>query len=183
MLLERLTPVERAVFLLREVFGFTYPEIAKSLGQTEANCRQVFHRARRHVGDMRRHFEASSQAHRELLERFLDATRNGDIDRLVSLLSHDVVLHIDGGTAAPVPNVVRGADKVARGLLGGARSLPEGIVIRPATINGEAGIISYVEGRPYSVLILDIRDGRIQGVYIVADREKLAHLPTLADAP
>ena len=183
VLLERLTPVERAVFLLREVFGFTYAEIAKSLGQSEGNCRQIFHRARGHVGDMHRHFEASSQKHHELLERFLAAARSGDVDRLVELLSSEVVLHIDGGSAAPVPNVIRGADKVARGLLAGARRLPENLVLHTATINGEAGIISYHDGRPFSVVILDIRAARIHGVFIVNDRDKLSHLPALDDAP
>ncbi len=183
VLLERLTPMERAVFLLREVFGFTYIEVAKSLGNSEAGCRQIFHRARGHVGDLRRRFEVSSRQHQELLERFIDAARNGDVDRLLQLLSSDVVLHIDGGAATPVPNVIHGADKVARGLLGGARSLPERIVIRTATINGETGIISYLEGRPYSVLILSIRNARIHGVFIVTDREKLTHLPALDTAP
>lgn len=183
VLLERLTAVERAVFLLREVFGFSYPEIANSLGQSEVNCRQLLHRARQHVGDMRRRFETTSQAHRELLGRFIDAARNGDVDSLLNLLAHDVALHIDGGAAAPVPNVVRGADKVARGLMGGARSLPAGLVIRMATINGEAGVISYVDGHPHSVLVLDIAGERIQGVYIVNDPRKLAHLPALEETP
>jgi RNA polymerase sigma-70 factor (ECF subfamily) len=182
VLLERLTPVERAVFLLREVFGFTYAEIAKSLGHSEAGCRQILHRARGHVGDMRRRFEVSSREHHELLERFLDAARNGDLDRLLKLLSSDVVMHIDGGAAAPVANVIQGADKVARGLLGGARNLPERIVLRAATINGEAGIISYLDGRPYSVLILSIRNARVHGVFIVTDREKLSHLPAFGTA-
>jgi RNA polymerase sigma-70 factor, ECF subfamily len=178
VLLERLTPVERAVFLLREVFGFSYPEIANSLGQSAANCRQLFHRARMHVGDMRRRFETSSQEHRELLSTFLDAARNGDVERLMSLLAHDALMYIEGG-AQPIPNVIHGADKVARGLMSGGRSLPADIVLRPATINGEAGVISYIDGKPFSVLILDIREGHIQGVYIVANRDKLSHLPAL----
>lgn len=183
VLLERLTPVERAVFLLREVFGFTHAEIAKSLGHSEVACRQIFHRARGHVGDVRRRFDVSAQQHRELLERFLNAARSGDVNALLQLLAHDVVLHIDGGPAAQVPNVVSGADKVARGLLGGARALPAGIAIRTATINGEPGIVSYLDGRPYSVLILSIHDARIQRVFIIGDRAKLAHLPALEQAP
>jgi RNA polymerase sigma-70 factor (ECF subfamily) len=183
VLLERLTPVERAVFLLREVFGFTYAEIAKSLGHSEASCRQNFHRARGHVGNMRRRFEASSQEHQELLRRFLEATRSGDVNGLLSLLSHDVLLRIDGGVAAPIPNAIVGADKVARGLLSGARSLPEGTILRTTTINGDAGVISYIDGRPYSVLLLDVGDGLIRNVFIVADREKLLHLPALDEAP
>lgn len=183
VLLERLTPVERAVFLLREVFGFEYPEIAKSLGQSEANSRQLFHRAKTHVGDMRRHFATTGAAHRELLERFLDAARNGEMERLLSLLEEDAVLYIDRGRDVPIPNVIRGSEKVARGLLGGTRALPADLVLRQATINGDAGIISYHEGRPFSTLTLDIRDDRIAGVYIVADQKKLSHLPNLEDAP
>src|SRR5215472_12600922 len=172
VLLERLTPVERAVFLLREVFDYSYPEIAKSLGQSEANCRQLLHRARQRVGDMRQRFEASSQAHRELLARFLDAARDGEVERLMSLLARDAELHIDGGAAAPMPNVISGADKVARGLTAGSRNLPAGLVMRPATINGDAGVVTYVDGRPYSVLVIDVRNGLVQGVYIVADPDK-----------
>jgi len=183
LLLERLTPVERAVFLLREVFGFSYAEIAKSLGQSEANCRQLFSRARRHVGDMRRQFDASLQAHQELLERFIDAARNGNVERLLSLLASDAVLYIDRGAAAPVPDAVRGATDVAGRLLDGTRALPKNVVIRKATINGEPGLISYVEGRPCSVLVVDVRRDRIQGVYIINDRDKLSHLPTIEDAP
>ena len=183
VLLERLTPVERAVFLLREVFGYTYPEIAKNLGHSEASCRQLFHRARKHVGDMKRRFETSSQTHRELLDRFLDAARKGELDRLTSLLAKDAVMHIDGGAAAPVPNVIRGADKIARGIMGGTRALPAALVIRKATINGEAGLVTYLDGKPFSVLILDIRDAVVRGIYIVADRTKLTHLPALEDAP
>jgi RNA polymerase sigma-70 factor, ECF subfamily len=183
VLLERLTPVERAVFILHEVFGFAHAEIAKSLGLSEANCRQIFSRARRHIGDMRRRFEASSRAHRDLVDRFLDAAREGNIDGLLRLFASDVVLHVDRGPSVPVPNVVRGADKVVRAMVAGGRSLPEGAVIRTATINGEAGAISYVDGRPYSAVIFDVRDERIVGVYIIADRDKLAHLPSLEDAP
>ena len=132
---------------------------------------------------MRRRFEASSQEHQELLRRFLEATRSGDVNGLLSLLSHDVLLRIDGGVTAPIPNAIVGADKVARGLLSGARSLPEGTILRTTTINGDAGVISYIDGRPYSVLLLDVGDGLIRNVFIVADREKLLHLPALDEAP
>jgi RNA polymerase sigma-70 factor, ECF subfamily len=184
VLLERLTPVERAVFLLHEVFSFKYAEIAKSLGQSEANCRQILHRARQHVGVMRRRFKASSRDHRELLDRFLEASRNGDMDGLISLLSSDVVLHSDGGgKAIAVPNVIRGADKVSRGMTAGARLLPKNLVSRTALINGEPGVIGYLDGKPFSVVILDIRDDRIQAIYIVTNPQKLSHLPELDAAP
>ncbi|MBV9648474.1 MAG: RNA polymerase sigma-70 factor, partial [Candidatus Eremiobacteraeota bacterium] len=182
VLLERLTPVERAVFLLREVFGFEYAEIAKSLGYSEANCRQLFHRARSHVGDMRRRFQTTAETHRELLDRFLDAARNGDVEQLLTLLAKDVAMYIDAGTTAPIPNVIRGSDKVSRGLMSGARRLTGNVVMRTATINGEPGIVTYLDGRPYSVLIVQIENGRVEAVYIVADPAKLAHLPALQDA-
>jgi RNA polymerase sigma-70 factor, ECF subfamily len=184
VLLERLTPVERAVFLLREVFDFSYPEIAKSLGQSEANCRQMLHRARGHVGSMRRRFEASAREHMTLLQRFLDATRDGDMAGLLELLARDAMLHSDGGgKAIAVPNVVRGAEKVARGLVLGRARLPEHLVARITQINGKPGVVSYLEGKPFSVLVLNVEEGRIRGVYVVTNPEKLAHLPLLGDAP
>jgi RNA polymerase sigma-70 factor, ECF subfamily len=183
VLLERLTPVERAVFLLHEVFSYSYPEIAQTLGQSETNCRQILHRARQHVGAMRRRFKATSREHRKLLDRFLDATRSGDMDGLLAMLSSDVTLRVDGGgRPGAAVNVVRGAAKVARGLSAGAKALPPGTVIRQTTINGDPGAIGYVEGKPYSAVILEIRDNLVHTVYIVANPEKLSHLPQLQKA-
>ena len=183
VLLERLTPTERAVFLLREVFGYTYAEIGSALGQTEANCRQVFHRARAHVGNMRRRFHASGEEHMRLLERFVQASRNGDMHGLLQLLASDVTLHSDGGgKAIAVPNLIRGAEKVARGLVHGiTRVLPKDMRFKSAWINGDAGVISYLDGKPYSVLILDVRDALVSSVYIVTNPEKLVHLPPLEE--
>jgi RNA polymerase sigma-70 factor (ECF subfamily) len=183
LLLERLTPVERAVFLLHEVFGFKYGEISKSLGQSEANCRQILHRAHDHVGSMRRRFDVSSQAHRNLLERFVSAARDGDVNALLALLADDVMLHIDGGGKGAVVNIIQGSDKVARGLMGGSKALPSGMVFRLTTINGDPGLISYLDGKAWSVLILDVREERVANVYIVNRPEKLAHLPPLESAP
>ncbi|HTJ28396.1 MAG TPA: sigma-70 family RNA polymerase sigma factor [Candidatus Limnocylindria bacterium] len=180
VLLERLTPVERAVFILHEVFRFKYAEIAAALGQSEANCRQVLHRARGHVGIARRRFTASAREHENLLERFLAASREGDVNALVTLLADDVVLHADGGgKAIAVPNIIRGIDKVGRALAGGMRLLPATLFSRTARVNGQPGVISYVDGKPFSVLTLDIRDGRIAGIFIVTNPRKLAHLPNL----
>lgn len=183
VLLERLTPVERAVFLLHEVFRFKYAEVAGMLGQSETNCRQILRRARQHVGAMRQRFETTSQEHRRLLDRFLEAAREGNIEGLIALLSRDVVLQVDGGGKAAVPNVIRGADKVVRGLLGGVKRLPAALVIRKTLINGQAGAISYLDGKSYSALILDISDGLIRAVYIVGNPQKLSHLPDLVEAP
>jgi RNA polymerase sigma-70 factor (ECF subfamily) len=124
LLLERLTPVERAVFLLREVFEYEYLEIASILDQTEANCRQILRRARQHVSALHPRFKASAEKQSELLDLFLRAVSSGEMDGLVNLLSSDVVLHSNGGgKAIAVPNIIRGAGNVARGILAGLRKL------------------------------------------------------------
>jgi RNA polymerase sigma-70 factor (ECF subfamily) len=185
VLLERLTPIERAVFLLREVFEYEYSEIAAVIGQNEVNCRQILRRARQHVSAMRPRFEASTAKQSDLLQRFLQAIGTGDMEGLLGLLSHDVVLHSDGGgKAVAVPNLVRGADNVIRGILGAFRKLlPKTLVRRPARINGVPGVVSYLDGKPYSVVTLDVADGHIQAIYILTNPEKLAHLPELFANP
>jgi RNA polymerase sigma-70 factor (ECF subfamily) len=170
-------------FLLHEVFRFKYAEIAAMLGQSEANCRQVLRRARQHVGAVRQRFKTNSREHRKLFGRFLEAARNGDMEGLIALLSTDVALHVDGGGRGVVPNVIHGADKVVRGLLGGVRRLPDNLVIRKSMVNGQPGAISYLDGKPYSVLVLDVADGRVRTVYIVSNPQKLSHLPDLTEAP
>jgi RNA polymerase sigma-70 factor (ECF subfamily) len=185
VMLERLTPVERAVFLLREVFEYEYSEIANVLGQSEANCRQILSRARQHVAAMRPRFKTSQRKKTDLLERFLKATSSGDLEGLVALLSRDVVLHSDGGgKAVAAPNLIRGADKVARGALGTLKKLmPKNLVTRLAQVNGEPGIVSYLNGKPYSVLTFDASEGHIQTIYVVTNPEKLARLPELPANP
>jgi len=181
VLLERLSPIERAVFLLREVFEYEYSEIAATLGQSEGNCRQILRRARQHVAEMRPRFNVPDQKHDELLRLFLDAVDAGDPEGVVAFLSEDVVLHSDGGGKAPAtPNVVRGAEKVARGMLGGIkRFVPEGLVRRLTWINGAPGLINYLDGKPHSVLTIEVADGRIHTVYIVNNPDKLSRLPDL----
>jgi RNA polymerase sigma-70 factor (ECF subfamily) len=185
VLLERLSPVERAVFLLREVFDYEYSEVAKVLGQSEANCRQILHRARQHVRAMRPRFVASERKQDDLLQRFLEAVGTGDMDGLVGLLSKDIELHSDGGgKAIAVPNVVRGADNVARGILGSLKRLvPKTLVRRLAQINGQPGIINYLDGKPHSVLTIDPVAGQIRAIYILTNPEKLAHLAELPTNP
>ncbi len=182
VLLERLTPIERAVFLLREVFEYGYSEIGAVLGQSEVNCRQILRRARQHVSAVRPRFEASTEKQDELLQRFLAAVGTGDMDGLLGLLSEDVVLHSDGGgKAVAVPNLVHGADNVVRGILGAFRKLlPKTLVRRLARINGKPGVVSYLDGKPYSVVTLDVVDGRVQAIYILTNPEKLVHVPQLA---
>lgn len=185
LLLERLTPMERAVFLLREVFEYDYAEIANVLGQNEANCRQILKRARGHVGELRRRFDAPAREHSDLLARFLKATRSGDLQGLVDLLASDVVLHTDGGgKGIALPNEIHGADTVARTILDRmGRQVPKEAVARMAKINGEPGFVGYFNGKPLSAITIDVRDGRIQGIYVVTNPEKLARLQNLPSAP
>src|SRR5438105_7006090 len=115
LLLERLTPVERAVLLLLEVFDYEYSEMVSALSLTQANCRQILRRARLHVNAMRPRLQAPKRMQSELLQRFLEAAGTGEMEGLISLLANDVALHSDGGgKAVAVPNVVHGAEKVAR---------------------------------------------------------------------
>jgi RNA polymerase sigma-70 factor (ECF subfamily) len=185
LLLERLTPMERAVFLLREVFEYEYEEIATVLGQSEANCRQILRRARQHVGDIRRRFDASAREHDDLLKRFIQATRSGDMKGLVELLSSEVVLHTDGGgKAVALAKEVRGANKVAGTIIERmATTLLKNLVARMTRINGKPGLVSYLNGKPFSALTVDFRDGVAHAIYVVTNPEKLAHLPDLPSAP
>jgi RNA polymerase sigma-70 factor, ECF subfamily len=184
VILERLTPIERAVFLLREIFEYDYAEIAAVLGQNEVNCRQILSRAKQHVGVMRPRFKTSQSKKQELLERFFKATSSGDMEGLLALLASDVVLHSDGGgKAIAALNPVQGVDKVARGALGAFQKLiPKDLDIRLALVNGDPGIVSYRNGNPYSVLTIDASEDRICAVYVVTNPEKLAHVPPLAAA-
>jgi RNA polymerase sigma-70 factor, ECF subfamily len=181
VLLERLTPVERAVFLLREVFEYEYSEIASIVGQSEVNCRQIQRRARQHVNAARPRFEAPMPTRDDLLGSFLDAIGTGEMQGLLDLLSKDVVLHSDGGgKAIAVPNEVHGADKVARGIFGALRRLVPGNLVRKLVqINGEPGLVNYLDGKPHSVLTIAVDGDRIRAIYVITNPEKLAHLPDL----
>ena len=181
VMLERLTPVERAVFLLREVFVYEYTEIAAILGQSETNCRQILSRAKQHVGAMRPRFKTSQLKKKDLLERFFKAVSSGDMEGLVALLASDIVLHSDGGgKAVAALNLIRGVDKAARGALGAfQRLLPKDLDIRLTQVNGDPGIVSYLHGKPYSVLTFDASEDRIHAVYVVTNPDKLARVPPL----
>ncbi len=181
VLLERLTPVERAVLLLREVFDYEYSEIARILGQNEPNCRQILRRARQHIAQIRPRFDPSPQQRERLLRQFLEASSRGDMEGLLALLSSEIVLYSDGGgKAAAVPNPIYGPENVTRFLFGVLRKVvPTNVVRRVAQINGQPGFVGYLDGRPYSVLTMDVTDGRIRNIYIVTNPEKLERLPIL----
>jgi len=181
VLLERLSPVERAVFLLHEVFDFEYAEIARMVDKTEANCRQLLARAKQRVGTPRTRFEADPEQARRLTQRFTEASVAGDLDGLLALLAEDITVWADGGGKVPGAALkpVHGATPVARFVLGVMRRVvPAGTILRHAEINGQPGFIAYVSGRPLSALILDIRDGRIHTIYAVGNPDKLQTLPS-----
>ena len=180
LLLENLTPVERAVFLLREVFDYGYDEIAKVVERSEDNCRQIAARARRHVQSERPRFEASRKRREELARRFFEATWNGDEDALLALLSADVVAYGDGGGKAPaLPKPVHGREHVARLMLSAAeRGQRFGVKsMRLVEINGQPGaLVLDADGAPLVAVSLDIADDQVQALRAVANPDKLRHL-------
>jgi RNA polymerase sigma-70 factor (ECF subfamily) len=180
VLLESLNPVERAVFLLREVFDYDYDEIARVVGKNEENCRQIAVRARRQVDAKRPRFEASRKRREELAGRFFEAVRNGDEAGLLELLSADVVVYADGGGRAPAfPRPVHGRDRAARVFLGRtARGEMLGVVAtRTATINGQPGALFLDrDGGVVAVVTVDIADDLVQSVRAISNPDKLRHL-------
>jgi RNA polymerase sigma-70 factor (ECF subfamily) len=184
VLLESLTPVERAVFLLREVFDYDYGEIAKIVDKTEDNCRQLYVRARRHVDEGRPRFEASRQQRDELAQRFFAAAEQGNTDALVEMLAADVVVYGDGGGKAPSwPRPIYGRDRVALLMAGAVRQAKElGARIRPTQVNGQPGVMFVDdEERIAVVMSLDIADGVVQTIRSIINPDKLAHLGPVAD--
>jgi RNA polymerase sigma-70 factor (ECF subfamily) len=184
VLLERLSPVERAVFLLREVFGYPYDEIARVVDKTEDNCRQLATRARRHVQARKPRFEASRDKREELARRFFAAVEDGDTEGLVGVLAADAVMYGDGGGKAPaVAKPIHGRQRVARFLLGlGRQARLQGVDLRAATINGQPGVLAFdPRGRVLGALSVDIADGQVQTVRAVVNPDKLRHLGPVGD--
>jgi len=179
VLLESLSPVERAVFLLREVFGYDYGDIAAAVGKSEANCRQIFARARRHVDEGRPKYDASRRQGTELTERFLAAISGGDMEPFIELLAPDVVMMGDGGGKAPAAATpIYGRLQVARLLRGLARQATRWISeVRPVQVNGQPGVIAYdPDGNLFGVMTFDHTDGQVVAIRSVINPDKLRHL-------
>lgn len=178
VVLESLSPLERAVFVLREAFGYPYAEIASMLDRGEAAVRQLAGRARRHVEERRPRYEVDPGRRRELTERFLAAAGEGDLEGLMALLAPDVRLVGDSGGKSRAPlRVLETADKVGRFVIGAAaKGLPDPS-FRFMELNGGPALVVLSAGRPDSVFQLDVFDGRIQSVYIIRNPDKLLSLP------
>jgi RNA polymerase sigma-70 factor (ECF subfamily) len=185
LLLERLTPLERAVFVLREVFGFGFSEVSAAVGRSEAACRQLAVRARRHMEVGRPRFEADHREREELTARFFDALRDGDVDGVRELLAADVQMVGDGGGKAPaLPRSVMGVDKVARVLASIFPLLAKiDARVEQREVNGQPGaIVRDRDGKVVGTLTLDVLDGQIQTIRALVNPDKLGHLGPVADA-
>jgi RNA polymerase sigma-70 factor, ECF subfamily len=180
--LDRLSPLERAAFLLHDVFDTPFSEIAAMLDRTEASCRQLASRARRAVRDERPPPAATPDSHARLLQAFGEAVASGNVARLAELLRADAVALTDGGgrkTAARNPIV--GADKIARFFIGlAAKNAGHDIRIEPAMINGAFGALLYLDGELDHTMSMAISGDKIAAIYIVRNPDKLRHLPTAA---
>lgn len=177
LLMESLSPLERAVFVLREAFGLGYQEIAEALGRDQPAVRQLAVRARRHMAERRPRYPVDARDQRELTERFLAAALDGDLTTLLDSLAADVTLVGDSGGQAKAPRrVIEGADKVGRFLAGVGLQTPAGMVAEFTVFNGAPAVYAHGPEGPFGVFLLDVEDGLVRRVYIVTNPEKLRHL-------
>ncbi len=179
LLLERLSPLERASFLLHDVFGLDFAEVARALDRGEAACRQLAARARAHIEEGRPRFAASREEGARLAAAFVAAAHSGDAATLTKLLAQDAVLYSDGGgKRAAALNPIYGADKIMRFLVGIARKNPAlpGAQWRAATVNGLAGFVLREEDGAIDTMAFEHRDGHIVAIYVVRNPEKLRHV-------
>lgn len=177
VVLESLSPLERAVFVLREAFGFPFAEIATTLDRSESAVRQLAGRARKHVDERRPRFDVDPVERRDLTERFLAVATGGDLEGLMTLLAPDARLVGDSGGKSKAPlRVIESADKVGRFLLGAAKSGGTGFTFRIVELNAGPAVLALVDGEPDSVFQVDIADGHVQCVYIVRNPDKLMSL-------
>ena len=177
LVLESLSPVERAAYLLRRIFDYDYDVIARVLERSEPSCRQIVSRAEQRIHDQRPRFDAEPAEAERLTDAFLRACSSGDLDGLVQILATDAVLYSDGGGkvhAALAP--IRGADKIARFFVGILKKLPAGAVVRRVRVNGQPGLITTVDGRLTDVLTLEVADGHIAGCFVIRNPDKLARV-------
>jgi RNA polymerase sigma-70 factor (ECF subfamily) len=183
LMLEKLSPLERAVFVLREVFDYDYAEIAPIVDKSEANCRQAFHRARQRLVGQETRFESTREHQEQLTEEFLRAAMAGDVQGLVDVLAEDVVAVGDGGGRVTTTlRPIQSRDHVLRGLLGNLSkvSIDEAWI---EEVNGQPAIISTRNGELYGVVLLEVRDAQVQVVYSVVNPDKLRSILTACHQP
>ncbi|WP_211346985.1 RNA polymerase sigma factor SigJ [Saccharothrix australiensis] len=178
VVLETLSPAERAVFVLHEVFGYALAEIADVLGRTPAAVRQLAHRAREHVHARRPRYRVDPRTQREVTERFVAAALGGDLAALLRVLAPDVTLRTDGGGKGPAtsPLPVHGREDVARLLVAVSRGVPPDADLRFRRVNGDPAVVLLAGGHPLAVLVLDVSPEGVAGVYSVTNPDKLARL-------
>ncbi|KDN75219.1 RNA polymerase sigma-70 factor [Streptomyces olindensis] len=180
VVLESLSPLERAVFVLREAFGFPYGDIAAMLDRGEPAVRQLAGRARKHVEERRPRYEVDPAQRRDLTERFLAAAADGDLEGLMALLAPDVRLVGDSGGKARAPlRILQTADKVGRFLVGAARKGLPDLSVRFLELNGGPAVLVLSGDKPDAVFQLDVADGRVQAVYVIRNPDKLRSLTAL----
>ncbi len=180
VLLESLSPIERAVFLLRKVFDFEYAEIAQIVDKSEANCRQIVKRAQEYIQSRRPRYEVQPEQRDRLLAQFVQTCMNGDMAGLVTLLSDDITLWSDGGGKVHAAlNVISGREKVVRAMVAFLKKLPPDLVYQMAAVNGQPGMIMYLDGNPYLVMTVDMAPDGIRAMHFVANPDKLRNIPPL----
>ena len=177
VLLESLSPTERAVFLLRQVFDYDYAEIAAIVGKSEANCRQMMRRARQHIEAGKPRYDVPLKQQEALVVQFAEACVAGDLEGLINLLAEDIEVWSDGGgKVVAARKVVYGREMVARFLLGIMRLAPDNAESQFALINGQLGIVARVNGRPVLVMALEVGNGRVQTIRNILNPDKLQHV-------
>jgi RNA polymerase sigma-70 factor (ECF subfamily) len=183
VVLQRLSPAERAVFLLHDVFDFSHAEIAELLGKSDAACRQLLSRAKENMAAERRRLSPSTEEHRRLLQAFLKAANAGDVEDLKKVLADDAMMIADGGPAGirikgvrNLPRPLVGADKVAAFVVAFARRPARPLDTRECELNGLPAIVALQDGRPVVAILLAVADGRIRRLFLQADPARLTHV-------
>jgi RNA polymerase sigma-70 factor (ECF subfamily) len=178
VLLENLTPLERAVFLLRQVFDYGYDEIAKILDKEESACSQLFSRAQKHIEDHRPRFKPTAEAHQHLLGQFLQTVSAGDMDGFMALLTEDVTLHTDGGGKArgAATRTLEGASATAAFILSSLRLQPNPYTAEISSVNGEPTVVLRSNGTTVVVISIEVNNDKIQTIRIVGNPDKLQHV-------
>ena len=178
VLLENLTPLERAVFLLRQVFDYGYDEIAKILDKEESACRQLFSRAQKHIEDHRPRFKPSAEAHQHLLGQFLQTVSAGDMDGFMALLTEDVTLHTDGGGKArgAATRTLQGQDATAKFIIASLRLVPANFTYAIEQVNNEAALVLRTNGSPFNVIFIEAEGDKIRTLRVIGNPDKLQHI-------